>query len=563
VVSTSYKKIKLGIDLSGGSILVYEVSKSTEEQLEQDADAEAARARSASGLSTKMDKLSSTLKKRLDPSGVKEITVRQQGSNAVEIIIPKVDPIELARLKKIVSRSGTLAFRILADRAYPEDRQLIELGTKTNDSIIRIKTGVDAEGKDTYNDIGMWVPITKNRENEFSGYAVMRTRTVRNKEVSEVLCVKDIYNVTGDYLSDATPGIDQYGGHCVNFRFNPDGANRFGMLTSRNIPNVSQNRYRHLGIILDDSMYSAPRINSRISDRGEITGSFSEAEANELATVLNSGSLPASLSKEPISEMTGGPTLGGDTIKRGQYASVVALALVLVFMVYYYRFAGLVADFALIVNLVLLLALMISFSAAFTLPGIAGLVMTLGMAVDANVLIYERMREERAKGATIHMAIRNGFQKAFSAIFDSNITTLLVGVILYWIGTEQIKGFAVTLILGIALSMFTALFCARIIFETADHTGLIKNLRMRRIIGQTNINFMGKIPAVRFITAVLWVVCIAAIVMRGQGLLDIDFTGGSSVQALFNEPVPIDVVRKELSQLENLAVSDVQISGEQ
>ena len=141
VVGTSYQKIKLGIDLRGGSILVYEVSKSTEEQLGQDADAEAARARSASGLSTKMDKLSSTLKKRLDPGGVKEITVRQQGSNAVEIIIPEVDSAEIARLKKIVSRSGTLAFRILADRYYPEDRQLIEMAGKTNDRIIKVPTG--------------------------------------------------------------------------------------------------------------------------------------------------------------------------------------------------------------------------------------------------------------------------------------------------------------------------------------------------------------------------------------------------------------------------------------
>ena len=334
VVATSYQKIKLGIDLRGGSILVYEVSKTTEEQLEQDADAEAARARSSSSLSTKMDKLSSTLKKRLDPGGVKEITVRQQGSNAVEIIIPEVDPIEIARLKKIVSRSGTLAFRILADRTYPEDRQLIELGTKTNETSIRIKTGVDAENKDAFNEIGMWVPITPGQEDDFNyeNY-VTRTRTVRNKEIREVLCIKDIYNVTGDFLSDATPGIDQYGGHCVNFSFNADGANRFGKLTEKNTPNVQQNRYRHLGIILDGEMYSAPRINSKISGRGQITGGFSEEDANALATVLNSGSLPATLEKEPISEMTSGPTLGADTIHSGKVASAAALILVLRFMV--------------------------------------------------------------------------------------------------------------------------------------------------------------------------------------------------------------------------------------
>ena len=566
VVATSYDKIKLGIDLSGGSILVYEVSQSAADELEAEANGEtpennASRSKNVGG-SVKMNDLAVILKRRLDPGGVKEITVRQQGSNAVEIIVPEVDAAEIARLKKVVSRSGTLAFRILADKNYPEDNQLIELASKSNDRIIKYRTGVDKEGKAIYSVIGMWVPVTEGRESEFH-YDNYITRTNPNNNHMEVLCVKDNFDVTGKDLAEASAGNDQFGGNCVNFRFKPDGANRFGMLTSKNTPNVQQERYRHLGIILDDSMYSAPRINSRISDRGEITGNFTEEEARELANVLNSGSLPATLSKEPISEMTSGPTLGADTIKSGTIASLVALALVLVFMVYYYRFAGLVADFALVVNLVLLLALMISFSAAFTLPGIAGLVMTLGMAVDANVLIYERMREERAKGATIHMAIRNGFQKAFSAIFDSNITTLLVGVILYWVGTEQIKGFAVTLILGIALSMFTALFCARIIFETADRTGVIKNLRMRRIIGQTNIDFMSYIPRVVTITFIVWIICIAAIIFRGNGLLDIDFTGGSSVQVLFNEPVSIDNVRKELGELDNLAVSGVKISTEE
>ena len=569
VVATSYHRIKLGIDLRGGSILVYEVAKSSDSQADENVqngeqkDDQKGAAAQDNDLAAKMNQMSATLKKRLDPSGVKEITVRQRGANAVEIIIPKADPEEIARLKRIISRSGTLEFRILADRRYPdpEERTLIEMASKSKDQVIRIKTGVDDNNNPTYKEIGMWIPVTEGREREFGG-AITRTRIVRNKEITEVLCKKDIYNVTGKYLTSAVASVDEKAQNCVNFHFDAKGANLFGSLTAKNLPNKEQDLYRKLGIVLDGSMFSAPQINGHISSNGVITGNFTRESAQELATVLNSGSLPASLSKEPISEMTSGPTLGQDTIYRGATASFFALVAVLIFMAFYYRFAGLVADFALTLNLILLVAFMITFSAAFTLPGIAGLVMTLGMAVDANVLIYERMREERDKGATIHMAIRNGFQKAFSAIFDSNITTLLVGVILYWVGTEQIKGFAVTLILGIALSMFTALFCARIIFETADRIGVIKALRMCRIIGQTNIDFMGLMKKTGIVVTILCVGSVIAILARGAGLLDIDFTGGSSIQVLFNEEVPIDTVRKELSELENLAVSDVQISGE-
>ncbi len=275
--------------------------------------------------------------------------------------------------------------------------------------------------------------------------------------------------MTGDYLDRALSGVSDTG-KAVNFELKPEGAHRFGELTGANLPDLNGHG-RELAIVLDNTLMSAATIRSRITDRGQITGHFSQQDVDFLVSILNAGSLPAALEKEPVSEERISPELGVDTIKSSAWAMGVSTGAVLLFMLVYYRFAGIVANLAVLLNLVLVVALMIVFKAAFTLSGLAGLVLSVGMAVDSNVLIYERMREEKERGAALRMVIRNGFGRAMATIIDTHATTIITGIILFCIGTEQLKGFAVTLVMGLVVNLFTAVFCARVVFDVASGSG--------------------------------------------------------------------------------------------
>ena len=313
--------------------------------------------------------------------------------------------------------------------------------------------------------------------------------------------------------------------------------------------------------MLDGVLLSAPTIRSTISSDGQITGSFQQADVEFLVGVLNAGSLPAALYSEPISEQKISPQLGADTIRSGARAMLLATIVVLTFMLMYYRFSGVVADLAVLLNIVLVVALMISIKAAFTLAGLAGLVLSVGMAVDANVLIYERMREELDRGASVRMAIRNGFQRAFSTIVDSNLTTLITGIVLFSIGTDQLKGFAVTLILGLSLNLFTAVFCSRVIFDLAEQKRLLKTLSMARLFGKTKYEFVRWVRPAVILSLVFITIGLVAAWQRGQGIFDIDFTGGTSVQVAFKEGQGLDIssVREAVSTLPDVAVSSVTV----
>jgi SecD/SecF fusion protein len=303
----------------------------------------------------------------------------------------------------------------------------------------------------------------------------------------------DSQNVTGEYLTSATAGNDENARPCVHFRFNQKGAKLFGRLTSNNLPDpIDEKRAHKLAVILDQKLHSAPFIRSRIDDQGQITGSFTTQEVERLADVLTAGSLPTTLREEPTSSMHTGPTLGEDTIAKGVKSMLVSSIAVVIFMLLYYRFAGLVANLALALNVLLIVAFMILFNAAFTLSGLAGLALTVGMAVDANVLIYERMREELNRGATLRMAIRNGFDRASVTIIDSNVTNLISAIVLWFIGTDQVKGFAVTLLLGIAMNLFTAITFTRLIFDAAEKHRWIKQLKMLKILENPDFDFIGK-----------------------------------------------------------------------
>jgi len=542
---------KLGIDLRGGVILVYEIQEHAPQTagLKEHAKERAQQMDTGDTVDVDMDKLIAAVSRRVNPGGVKEVTIRPFGARQIEIIIPEADEAEVARTEKIISSSGNLEFRILANE---RDHKLEIERARTSDA----DRLFDAEG----NLKAWWVPVTVGQEESFAGYSEIATRmrTVRGKQRLEILVVKDPFDVTGAYLSQARTDVDQTGRPAVNFNFNARGGQLFAQLTSRNLPDEVQDFSRKLGIILDNHLYSAPAIRSTINDRGEITGNFTRQETEDLVNVLNAGSLPAALSQEPISRLYTGPTLGRDTIERGLNSITVSMILVFLSVLVYYRFPGVIACMALAMNGILLLAIMIMVKAAFTLPGLAGFALTLGMAVDANVLIFERMREESSRGAGLRTTIRNGFSRALSAIVDSNLTTMITAAVLYLIGTDQIRSFAVTLFLGIVLSMYTAVFCARVVFDVAEKRKWISEIKMMQALGETHFNFLGRRKLMIGASVVLILIGLAATFQRGVGLLDIDFTGGVSMQVIFDEPVKISDLRRELRDLPDLVVSEVQ-----
>lgn len=362
------------------------------------------------------------LRRRInDPiNGIPDSVVTRQGADRVLVQIPG-GQIDRGRAAKLLKSTGFLEFKIVQDLAgsvqalndkYPEGLPEGQM----------IATETDSE----------------------SG------------QVISAYLVRITPDLTGDYLVDARVGFDQRQRSLVNFTFNAEGGRIFGDLTENNLQ-------RPLAIILDNNVYSAPTIQSRISMRGQITGRFSSQEAADLAIVLRAGSLSVPVVIEE--ERTIGPALGQDSIDSGARACMVGFGLILIFAMVYYRMSGVYAAIALTVNLILLIGLMSLFEATLTLPGIAGLVLTVGMAVDANVIIFERIREELRLGKSVRAAIATGFEKARWTILDANITTLFTALVLFEYGTGPIKGFAVTLSIGIVTSVFAALVVTRLLFE--------------------------------------------------------------------------------------------------
>ena len=363
------------------------------------------------------------LRRRIDDPerGIPDSVVTRQGDDRVLVQIPG-GQIDRGRARQLLKSTGFLEFKIVIDRA-----------DNAQDLLAKYADGIDDEEQQIV--------------------------TERDRETDRVVAaylVRKTPDITGDYLDDARVGFDPQQRPLVNFRFNPEGGRLFGELTEENVGNM-------LAIILDENVYSAPVIRSRISTRGQITGRFSSQEAADLSVVLRAGALSVPVVIEE--ERTVGPALGQDSIDSGITASLVGLILVLAFSVGYYRLSGGYASLALIANLVLLVGIMSLFEATLTLPGIAGLVLTVGMAVDANVIIFERIREELRLGKTPRAAINAGYGKATWTVLDANITTLITALILFEFGTGPVKGFAVTLSIGIVTSVFAALVVTRTMFQ--------------------------------------------------------------------------------------------------
>ena len=548
LLETIFSGIKMGIDLAGGAILLLEVDEDLRAQQGKELSADV------------MSQMATAINKRANPGGNKELTVRPVGTNRIEVIIPKADPQVVEQTKRMMTRLGSLELAILANshdtskfgslvqkaQALPDgEHQVISISSEEAGGRSRLE--------------GEWLPIDPNGEVDSSYEVLIEQRTnLQGDQVDHVLVSYEAENlrVKGEHLYRVYQTNDDNGRLAVGFTLNIGGSNRFADLTGNNEPDKAEGFYRRLAIILDGKVFSAPTLESRISSSGIIRGDFTRQEINELIGVLEAGALEVPLRPEPISEMTISPTLGGDVQKKGVVAISIASAAVVVFMILYYRFSGVVAVICLLLNLLLVMGTMIFIEATFTLPGLAGLVLTIGMAVDANVLIFERIREEQRRGGVVRMAIQNGFSRAFTTIVDANVTTLLVAVVLYMIGTDQVRGFAVTLFIGIVMSMFTALFVGRLLFDIWERRKPREQLKMNSLpgIAGREFDFIGRRKIAAVFSLLVIVGGMSALISRGASNFDIDFRGGRAVSfELLKTPggATTDTVRDKL-----LAVSE-------
>lgn len=411
------RMLNLGLDLRGGSSLLLEL--------------EVAKLDKKEPLNEAMARAIEIIRNRIDQYGLAETQITRQGDKWIMVQLPGVANPQ--RAEELIGKTAMLEFRIVKENTEAYSKAIEKL----------------EETENPFDDNGLLIPsIAKLLPDD--------VQIMRNKEGGYLVVTKDV-TVTGADLDDAR--LTMYGENGypeVSFSFNAEGSKKFGKLTGSNIG-------KRLAIVLDNTVQSAPTVQSRITKDGRISGTFTLDEARQLTIVLKAGALPAPV--KIIEKKTIGPTLGEDSIKSGLTASFYGLLLILVFMAVYYKGAGLIADSALILNLILLTAVMSYFSATLTLPGIAGIILSLAMAIDANVLIIERMREETRLGKPIYEVINLGYDKAWSAIFDSNITTIIVGACLLQFGTGPVKGFAVTLIIGLTVSLFTAVFITRAMYE--------------------------------------------------------------------------------------------------
>ncbi len=482
------------------------------------------------------DNASEVIRNRLNTSGLEEISVNVQGNDKLLIQMPGMSSSSAQRIINLLKKMGQLQFRLtIPAQGQGSDNALVtqmsrlggtedkknfsrRLGRFLNNDEIKISDGfnTDVYGEQLYD----WMHTD-------DGEGVVLSQ--------EIL-------LTGDFISGASArqSMSRPGTYEIVFRMSPRGALIFENVTRNNIG-------RRLAIVLDGKLKSAPTIQSAISNQGTITGDFSVEEAKNLEVVLKSGSLKTQVQVE--FENTVGPSLGEDSIRSGITAMAIGLGLVLLFMLAYYRVAGIVTDIILFVNMLLIIALLSGLNATLTLPGIAGLILTIGMAVDANVLIFERIREERTKGNTLARAIQLGYERAFVTIVDANVTTFITALILHQFGTEAVKGFAITLIIGIICSVFTSLVLTRWCFEALMEFGWVKDLKMNRFFKRPNVSFSKlRRPAI-ILSIICIVIGMSVVIGRGKKNLSQDFTGGLFAQIELKEPMSASEFRDKLDPI--------------
>lgn len=478
-------KIKLGLDLQGGTSFLMEM--------------ETNRLGSVSDANAALSQAVEVLRKRVDRFGVAEPIIQPEGNDAILVQLPGLSAAEQEEAITTLQKAAFLEFRLV----HPQSDELMKAGQTE------------------------------------PGYEVKRRKehTRDGRERLEEVLVKKRSEMTGSSIKSAMVVRGNLGEPEIDFTLNEEGAGKFGEITRENVG-------RRLAILLDGQLISAPVIRSPIeTGRGQITGQFDLKEASELANALENP-LRAPLHVRASHRVD--PTLGKESIRSGVKAAIAGTLAVSIFMLVYYMIAGTVANVALLANIVILLGVMCSIGTTLTLPGIAGVVLTVGMAVDANVLIYERIREELAKGKSLRGAISAGYDRAFGTIFDSHVTTLISSIILIFLGTGPIKGFGVALTIGVAASLFTALVVTRLIFDWLLERGWLKNIRMLHIIRSTKLDFMKLAKPAFIFSWLLIVIGVGYGFHRGKSAFGVDFLGGDTTTFRFEQKVPDDQVRSEL-----------------
>ncbi len=430
------------------------------------------------------------LRNRIDEFGVREPLIQKQGSDKIVIQLPGIE--DRNRALNIIGKTAQLEFKLVED-----DPELVKQALE--DSIPE-------------------------------GYELKAHKD------GKLLLEKDPV-LTGDAIEDAiTSFSSQMGIPYISLTFNSEGAKKFARITEKNVG-------ERLAIVLDEKVQSAPTIREKIpSGKAQITGRFSVEEARDLSITLRAGALPAPI--DIIEERTVGPTLGEDSVRKGIRSIIIGGILVLSFLALYYLLAGIIANFALCLNIIIIMGALAYFDATLTLPGMAGILLTIGMAVDANVLIFERIREELKLGKPLRPAIGAGYDKVFLTIFDANITTLIIALMLFQFGTGPIRGFATTLSIGILSSMFTALVITRLVFDILTKTiSRFKKLPMLQIISESKIRFLDLRKIMFSLSVILIIVGMVVFGIKGEKNFGVDFSGGSIQEFEFKNSININNIR--------------------
>lgn len=578
--------IPWGPDLKGGTQLRYELPRDVLEKL---------RTKENASIDQIVDQAVSVIADRMDPTGTLDLRIERTGETGINMELPYFkDKQQEKRVLESVGNLGLLEMRMVANKDFDlkpgrfsmeAERQRLEQWLRDPENEKRIKEDprqvrvfneLQGNGPLKYGDLAWFAcelrPTTRNNEIVWDGSYAHSTgpsaeelrgasvkfysdaewnngvvpEAIRQKPASEQVLIEFLaVNLreeffTGKDLDPAQVGPDQQNGRlCVRYALQPTKMGAYANWSERNIGKCS-------AIILNGIVKSAPVFQGRIAGYGIIQGSFTNAEVEDLVKVLRTGSLR--VEPELQSKVEIGPSLGAAAIGRGLTSLAIGAGLVFVFALWYYGVAGSIACVALVLNVFLLWAAMMLMQATVTLPGLAGIVLTLGMAVDANVLVYERIREELAKGKDMLRSVRAGFERAMSAILDSNITTFLVGMVLYNVGVGPVRGFAVTLMVGIVTTMFTQVFVTRLLFHYALERNLLVKYQPRSLWANLNLDYVKWIkPA--FTTSVLAIVIGLVMVLTTprEKTLGIDFTGGANLQMVLATPQHYEAVQKRLA----------------
>ena len=494
--------IRRGIDLAGGVEFMMELVPDQDflervKAMDSKSKDEAAQ-RMEEEFNRYRDLAIEVLRKRLESNHIFESEIAPAGGRFISLKAPITSKDEKSQLKDLLSMSAKLHFRLVHENSAALVDQMLR------------------------NPAGFTAPI---------GYELMTIEEFQRGKQARVqrYFVKKRWEMDGKNIIDARAVRDEYNRRKIVFRFDRKGTSDFANVTKKY-------KGRQLAVVLDGKLYTAPTIQTEIlAGSGEITGQFSDEEVNNIANALVSGSFPFMIRVDSVYDVDA--TLGADNVESGVRAGIYGMIAVVIFMVAYYCLAGVLAVIALAMNVVLVLGALAAFDATLTLPGIAGIVLTMGMAVDANVLVFERIREELNGGKTLATAVDAGYGKALSAVLDANLTTLFTGLILYWAGSGAIKGFAVTLCIGILTSLFTALFVTRLMFDYLLRMGL-KKLTMRQLLKNPNFDFLGRRKIAFAISGVLIVGSLVLMGVKRGDMFGVDLSGGSVIVYNYKEAVP-------------------------